>query len=165
MARLIEKAIQLVRPHAETRSVSVQTQIQSEIQSCVDGKRLGSAIFNLILNACQAAARVPCGHREVVIAVSDEVENVFVRVIDNGAGVPIEIRDDLFQPFIRAGKNRGMGLGLAIARRVAQEHGGDVYLELSCPGKTVFVLKVPKRQPSHGSPTIPALRVSSIEAA
>jgi signal transduction histidine kinase len=153
LVRVIDQAVQMARPHADVHSVSVRCLIHSEVFGWVDGSRLGSAIFNLILNACQAAAALP-GHREVLIALHDDQENVFVRVTDNGPGVPGEIREDLFRPFMRAGKHSGKGLGLTIAKHVAQEHGGDVYLEVSHPGKTVFALKLPKRdaQDKHNDP-------------
>jgi signal transduction histidine kinase len=149
LAPVIERAVQMVRPHSEMNSVSVRSQIESDTLGCVDCKRLCSAIFNLLLNACQAA--VPLDHREVVIALHDDQKNVFVRVTDNGPGVPDEIRKDLFRPFMQAGRKRRIGLGLSIAKYVAQEHGGDAYLELSRPGKTVFVLKLPKSGPEAGS--------------
>ncbi len=146
LARVIEQAVQMAHPHSEMHSVSVRSQIESDALGCVDGNRLCSAIFNLILNACQAAA-APLGHREVIIALHDDKRGTFVRITDNGPGVPCEMQDELFRPFTRAGKNRRVGLGLTIAKCVAQEHGGDVYLELSRPGKTVFVLKLPKSRP------------------
>lgn len=143
LARVIENAVQMVRPHSEMHSVSIHCRIQPKIFGCVDDRRLGSAIFNLILNACQAAeAGAPPGEREVLVALDDGGGDVFVRVTDNGPGVPPEMREDLFRNFMRSGKNREMGLGLAIARCVAQEHGGDAYLELSRPGETTFTLKL-----------------------
>jgi signal transduction histidine kinase len=144
LAPLVEKAVRMIRPHADAYAVSIRCQIQTRAHGCVDEQRLGSAIFNLILNACQAAAAgALLGHREVVIALDNAGGNVFVRITDNGPGVPAEMRDNLFRHFMWTGKNRETGLGLAIAKCAAQEHGGDVYLELSHPGKTVFILKLP----------------------
>jgi signal transduction histidine kinase len=145
LGRVIERAIEMTHPHSNVRSVSILRQIQSEVCGCVDGERLSSALFNLLLNACQVAAGgAPSCRREVVIALYEDRNDVFVRVTDNGPGVPREIQEALFRPFMLAGEHRGTGLGLSIARCVAQEHGGDVYLEQSRPGKTVFVLKLPK---------------------
>ena len=142
LARVIEQAVHMARPHLDMHSVSFLSQIQSDAFGWVDDKRLCSAIFNLILNACQAAS--PLGSGKVVIGLHDAPDGIFVDVMDNGPGVPCEIRADLFRPFVHAGTNRRIGLGLTIAKCVAQEHGGDVYLELSHPGKTIFVLKLPK---------------------
>ncbi len=67
-----------------------------------------------------------------------------LRIADNGAGVPEGIRATLFQPFVSEGKPSGMGLGLALAQKIAQEHNGSVKLEESRPGRTVFVLSLPR---------------------
>lgn len=150
LTAVIEKTIQMVLPHADLYSVAIRSQLQSKIHGCVDEQRIGSAVFNLILNACQAAAsRVPPGDREVIVALHDDGKDVFLRVTDNGPGVPPEMQNNLFRHFMWTGKNREMGLGLAIAKCVGQEHGGDVYLEMSSPGRTVFVLKIPKEH-RHG---------------
>jgi nitrogen-specific signal transduction histidine kinase len=65
-------------------------------------------------------------------------------VVDNGPGVSEEIRVTLFEPFVSKGKLGGVGLGLTLADRIAQEHGGSVELESSEPGRTVFCLSLAK---------------------
>ena len=65
-----------------------------------------------------------------------------VNVIDNGAGVPERIRESLFEPFVSEGKQKGTGLGLTLAHRIASEHGGEVILVSSRPGETIFQIKV-----------------------
>jgi len=65
-----------------------------------------------------------------------------VSVIDNGAGVPENIRGSLFEPFVSEGKHKGTGLGLTLANCIAVEHGGEVVLLSSSPGETIFQMKV-----------------------
>jgi nitrogen-specific signal transduction histidine kinase len=60
-------------------------------------------------------------------------------------GVAESIRETLFQPFVSAGKENGVGLGLTLAQHVAQEHGGEVRLEKSVPGETVFSILLYKQ--------------------
>ena len=67
--------------------------------------------------------------------------------MDNGGGVAKAIRDNLFEPFVSEGKEGGVGLGLTLAHRVAEEHGGSVILVSSIPGETVFLLTFEKRPP------------------
>ncbi len=67
-----------------------------------------------------------------------------IRVEDNGQGVPASIRDTMFEPFVSSGKHNGTGLGLTLAHRIAQEHGGSVVLEQSIAGKTVFAMHLAK---------------------
>jgi signal transduction histidine kinase len=111
----------------------------------IDAINLESAIFNLLLNACQAAShstRVP----EVEAHLTEVDERIYVTILDNGPGIPACVRKTLFEPFVTAGKPNGTGLGLTLARRVAEEHGGSVRLEESNPQGTVFTLSLTKKR-------------------
>ena len=142
-AFVLEKAVAAARSHPDGRNVSISV---GKGPSC--GKRLSmqgilqeSAIYNLLLNACQAAAHsthVP----EVKVRVTEVDEQVYVTISDNGPGVPAGVRTTLFDPFVTAGKPNGTGLGLTLARRIAEEHGGNVRLDESNRGKTVFTLSL-----------------------
>lgn len=75
-------------------------------------------------------------------------ESVVVTVEDNGPGIPLESREEVFKPFFRLDDSRnpnhaGAGLGLAIARDVARGHGGDILLDESCSGGLRAVLRLP----------------------
>jgi signal transduction histidine kinase len=141
---IVEKAIQMVRSRPDTKCVHLTSEIRTRVEGNVDGDRLCSAIFNLVLNACQAAS-VAAEDQTVVVELCHEGSDIFVRITDTGPGVPQALRPTLFIPFMRYGDKPGTGLGLAIARCVAEEHGGNVYLERSCPGRTTFVLQFPER--------------------
>ena len=115
------------------------------------------AVYNLLLNASQASrksAYVP----EVALTLSETVDQVQIRVIDNGPGVSETMRKTLFEPFSSEGKESGTGLGLTVAQRVAQDHGGQVVLERSRPGETVFALCMAKSvltmQPPAAQPSL-----------
>jgi signal transduction histidine kinase len=73
-------------------------------------------------------------------------ERIYVTISDNGPGVPAAVRRTLFDAFVTAGKPNGTGLGLTLARRVAEEHGGSVCLEESNPEGTVFTLSLTKNR-------------------
>ena len=97
----------------------------------------------MLLNACQAATRstrVP----EVKVHLTEVDEWIYVTILDNGPGIPASVRRTLFDPFVTAGKPNGTGLGLALARRIAEEHGGSVCLVKSNPEGTVFTLSLKK---------------------
>jgi signal transduction histidine kinase len=140
---IVERAIQMVHAHPEARQVEIFCLDLPPIEACVDGLRLCSAIFNLLLNACQSANAV--GEVNTVnVVLNQNKQYIFIRVLDRGPGVPPAIRETLFQPFVKTEGGKGSGFGLTIARCVAREHGGDVYLETSRPGKTAFVLRLSK---------------------
>jgi signal transduction histidine kinase len=143
LAPIVEKAIQMVRSHPDAQCVHLASEIQTRLECNIDENRLCSAIFNLVLNACQAAS-VTAENQRVVVQLCNEGSDIFVRITDTGPGIPQAVRPTLFIPFMRYGDKPGTGLGLAIARCVAKEHGGNVYLKRSSPGRTTFVLQLPK---------------------
>jgi nitrogen-specific signal transduction histidine kinase len=103
----------------------------------LDEKQIERAIYNLLLNACQSVRSAAVAPQ---VTATLEVAGKFIvlEVVDNGEGVPDSIRNSLFQPFVSEGKQKGSGLGLTLARCIAIEHGGDVKLIISRPGKTIF---------------------------
>jgi K+-sensing histidine kinase KdpD len=139
---IVERATRMVRSHPVTELVNITSEDLPFIEGHVDGKWLCSAIFNLLLNACQAVRLAP-KPREVGIALQQDLTHVAIRVTDSGPGVPRSMQKSLFQPFLSADHRVGLGLGLTIAECVAREHGGEVYLEESRPGRTSFVLRLP----------------------
>ncbi|WP_107913475.1 ATP-binding protein [Luteibacter sp. OK325] len=110
-----------------------------------DTDRLLQVLLNLTRNASEAGAtaitlrtRVEHGARlgERTVRAALRVD-----VIDDGPGVADELRDSLFQPLV-SGRADGTGLGLALSREIALEHGGDLRFT-SRPGETVFSLYLP----------------------
>ncbi len=114
-----------------------------------DTDRLLQVLLNLTRNAGEAGAetitlrtRVEHGARlgERTVRAALRVD-----VIDDGRGVPDDLRDSLFQPLV-SGRPDGTGLGLALSREIALEHGGDLRYT-SRPGETVFSLYLPMERP------------------
>lgn len=143
LALITERAITLVRAHPDAQGVSIAWDPLPQIEAWLDVRKIERAIYNLLLNACQAAKHGR-GMPAVHLALTEAEDWINVKVQDNGPGVPESIRVTLFQPFVSEGKQGGSGLGLTIANRVAEEHGGGVTLEESRPGRTVFTLSLSK---------------------
>jgi len=147
-----EKAVAAVRFHPDGRNVSITVDGLPPAEANIDAMNLQSAIYNLLLNACQAATHsteVP----EVKVCLAEVDERIYVTILDNGPGIPASVRRTLFDPFVTAGKPNGTGLGLTLARRIAEDHGGGVHLVESNPGKTVFTLSLPRnRSLASGDP-------------
>jgi signal transduction histidine kinase len=140
---VVEKAVAAVKFHPDGQNVSITVGKFSSAEADINARNLESAIYNLLLNACQAAARstrVP----EVEIHLTEVDERIYVTILDNGPGVPTSVRRTLFDPFVTAGKPNGTGLGLTLARRIAEEHGGSVRLEESNRERTIFTLSLTK---------------------
>jgi signal transduction histidine kinase len=142
---VVEKAVAAVKFHPDGRNVSITAGKFPPAEADIDARNLESAIYNLLLNACQAATRsthVP----EVKVHLAEADERIYVTILDNGPGIPASVRRTLFEPFVTAGKPTGTGLGLTLARRIAEEHGGGVCLEESNRERTVFTLSLTKNR-------------------
>jgi signal transduction histidine kinase len=149
IAPLVERAMALVRAHPDAERVCLQAVCEDATATAafVDSKQMERAIYNMLLNACQAASR-SAGVPTVTAAIATSAQILTIRITDDGAGVSDAIRDSLFEPFVSAGKQNGTGLGLTLAQCVAEEHGGSVQLVSSRPGETVFLLSI-ARGPLH----------------
>jgi signal transduction histidine kinase len=139
---VVEKAVAAVKFHPDGRNVLITVGQLPPVEADIDAKNLESAIYNLLLNACQAAS-CSAGVPEVQIHLAEH-ERICVTILDNGPGIPASVRGTLFDPFVTAGKPNGTGLGLTLARRIAEEHGGSVCLEESKREWTVFTLNLTK---------------------
>jgi signal transduction histidine kinase len=143
MSSLLERAMALVRIHPDADNITLTARFDdpADTVALLDEKQIERAIYNLLLNACQSvrnAAVAP--HVTATLQVVGKF--IVLEVVDNGEGVPENIRNSLFQPFVSEGKQKGSGLGLTLAHCIAIEHGGDVILVSSRPGETIFRMSV-----------------------
>ena len=89
-------------PDAQRVTVLLENKV-ADTTAVVDTKQVERAIYNLVLSACQSA-RESTGRREVKVSFSADSKTVSVTIVDSGPGVPEEIRDSLFDPFVSQGK-------------------------------------------------------------
>jgi signal transduction histidine kinase len=134
VARLVDPACQ----HARVSLREVQRDAEGELEVFADRSSLRAAILNLALNAIEAAGQ------EGTVSLEAYLRNgeVSIEVIDNGPGPPAELADVLYEPFVTS-KLEGVGLGLALARQFALDHGGR--LSWTRAGEaTRFILTLPQ---------------------
>ena len=142
---VVEKAVAAVKLHPDGRNVSITVSELPPAESDIDARSLESAIYNLLLNACQAAKRSTHAP-EVQVLLTEVDDRIYVTILDNGPGIPDSVRTTLFDAFVTAGKPNGTGLGLTLARRIAEEHGGSVWLEEWNRERTAFTLSLRKNK-------------------
>ena len=153
MSSLLERAMALVRIHPDADNITLTGKVSdpADTVALLDEKQIERAIYNLLLNACQSVRNVTVAPH---VTATLEVVGKFIvlEVMDNGEGVPENIRTSLFQPFVSEGKQKGSGLGLTLAHCIAVEHGGEVVLVSSRPGETIFRMSVVHGVPREDAP-------------
>jgi len=137
----LRRAVDAVRARPEMRNLEISISMTGDMDGVFDPKKIERAFFNLVLNACEAAAPSQ-GRVKIEIRSSDELFEV--RVGDNGAGIPAPILNTLFDPFISSGKPNGTGLGLAIVNKIVHDHGGMVTVEKTSETGTTFLVSLPR---------------------
>ena len=141
LTRLVRDLQTRAEPLCSELGVTLRLDESAEDDAELDPDLVGQALLTLVLNAAQSS---PGGQVEVRVD-SDEHRARF-EIADDGPGVPDDIRDSLFEPFVTK-KTDGTGLGLPMARRIAEAHGGTVELAESGglgDNGCCFVLTIPR---------------------
>ena len=129
--------------------VRLETDIDLADQVAADPDQLHRIVVNLLRNAREAIEQQE-GRSEpgrVAVTLSQAEGATLIRFSDNGPGVAKRIQDRMFQPFAGSSRPGGAGLGLAIARELAQGHGGDLTLAQTSDQGSVFELRLPGTPP------------------
>lgn len=139
---VLTECVDLVRPRADERGVAVLTDLDDMPPIPADPSGLQQAFMNLLTNAVEAVE-----DRSGAVTVSSEYDtmerSVRVRVADNGSGIDEESIESIWTPFYSSKGQAGTGLGLAVTRKIIDEHHGRIEVE-SEPGQgTAFILHIP----------------------
>jgi signal transduction histidine kinase len=147
LVRSLDNTVAVLRSKARAKSVTVAVEVQPDLPR-VRGfaGELNQIWANLIDNALDA---VPESGR-IDVRANRENRSVVVRVVDNGKGIPAEIRDRIFDPFFTTKPiGYGTGLGLDIVRRLVRHNDGEIAVE-SQPGHTEFRVALPAAETMRG---------------
>src|SRR5579859_2888647 len=144
----IRRAIQSVQAKTEFRHIAITTWHEGRCEGWFDPVKLERVFHNLVMNACEA---VPPETGMIEIRIRQIPEGIEVKIADNGPGIPQPIVETIFAPFISYGKENGTGLGLAVARKMVQDHGGSICVERTGREGTVFKLTLPIGHPLEPS--------------
>lgn len=148
LAPMFEEVFADLAPLAEKRGITLEYD--------GDGTIIGSdtLIYRMLFNLTGNAIRYNRPNESVRVCVSERNGQIFIRVRDNGNGIPEQYRESVFQPFFRVDKSRsreygGVGLGLSLVREIALLHGGRVLAEESTENGTVMLVILPKSKTSE----------------
>lgn len=143
MGALVRDVCDLMRASAERRRVKLEAQVPEVLPPApVDANAVHQILLNLLANAVEAAPD-RTGHVRVTARVDERAGVFAVSVEDDGPGVPASQRATLFAPFSSSKGQRGTGLGLAVALRLAQQHGGTVEHQDVQPRGTRMTVTLP----------------------
>ena len=133
-----------VRSNLQRAGITLNVSADCPGTARFDPDRMHRVLVNIISNAQDALT----DGGSIDLTVAKNGGELVFSVHDNGPGIPSEIRDTLFQPFVSAGKKTGSGLGLAIARQIVEQHGGRITVK-SPPGDgATFVVTIPVDAPA-----------------
>jgi signal transduction histidine kinase len=147
LAPVLEEVAGLFRPLFEERHIKLELRLEPECRARFDRLRIEQVLTNLITNALRytdpggvielAARELPGGLAEIAVS-------------DGGPGVPPEHRERIFEPYVRVGEESGaggLGLGLAISKRIVEAHGGTIGVVERPGGGSRFAFTLPVAEP------------------
>ena len=111
---------------------------EGEAIARIDAEQLQLVFTNVLMNAAQAMG----GTGQIAITISRKDNNLIVGIADRGPGMAVDVREKVFEPFFTT-KHRGTGLGLPIAKRIVEAHGGTIELAAPDGGGSVVSIALP----------------------
>lgn len=147
VADILQKTYKRFKPLARQRGLELTVEAPENLRASVDREGLTKIISNMLTNAIKYADTY------IRVKLSAEDEELLITVCNDGAVVPVEMREEIFKPFIqyKAGALQavsGTGIGLALARSLAELHGGTLYMGDSMEDNC-FVMTLPvEHEPS-----------------
>jgi PAS domain S-box-containing protein len=150
---LVERSLLMLDPLAAQKNIRLARKFDASPPAVLaDPDLLARAISNLVSNAIKYS---PAGS-EVTVSVRSEQAGVAIDVADQGPGIPAGDLDRIFEKFYRVPRvedadTPGTGLGLALVREVAELHGGAVSVASPAGAGSIFTLRIPKMEESHGT--------------
>lgn len=148
---LIEDVIAVTAVAADDKQITLDVDCPDTVRLVADGGKLDNVVINLVTNA------IKYSHREgrVLVSLVDHGDHVHLAVSDEGVGIPAEEQGRIFEPFATASSptagESSTGLGLAIAKHIAEEHQGSLAVESAEGQGATFTLTLPRGLPSDAT--------------
>jgi signal transduction histidine kinase len=136
---LIENLSRMFVQKAEKHNIKLVIDCESGITLKIDKYRMIRTLSNIITNAIEAVG----DGGKITISTQKKIFDLLIKIEDNGPGIPEDIKNLIFEPFITHGKKEGTGLGLSIVKKIIEAHGGNITFK-SAPGSgTTFYISLP----------------------
>lgn len=143
----LKNVYDLIRLRAAKRNIEITFDFHPETPHIMcDPEAIHRATLNLMTNALDAVAK-ETGRVKLEVFPIPQDEHVAICVVDNGPGIPDDLRDAIFDAFLSTKNTKGTGLGLAVTKKVVEEHHGTVHVE-SGPDGSTFLMRIPIKKPA-----------------
>lgn len=144
LATIVNEVIELLEGRAKDLNVTIDKKFDAQLKPMqTDPEGLHKALLNIVSNALDALQETP--DARVTLSTVLETNGRWAQIVvqDNGPGIPADIQLNIFKPFVSTKGSKGTGLGLAVARKILREHGGDVILQSELGHGAKFILRIP----------------------
>ena len=143
LAEAVDDSIGFIEGAAKSRGVRIVREIPGRRPELLaDQVMIEQVLLNLMRNGIEAMAEAPADRRRLTVKLSQRENQMEIRVIDHGPGIPPEIEEKLFTPLFST-KADGMGMGLNICRSIIEFHHGRLWVESNPEGGSIFVMTLP----------------------
>jgi len=138
IAELAQQSVAMLQMQAEKKHIELVCETSDYAMALCDPEQITQVLLNLLLNAIQVLA----DGSNILLTVSNSLDHVLIVVADNGPGIPIAQRSQVFEPFFTK-RTGGIGLGLAVVRQIVLAHQGKISVHQSTLGGAEFRLLLP----------------------
>ncbi len=141
---LVREGLALTAAAVRQGGVTLRLRLDPDVPDVrVATVQIHQVLVNLVRNAVEALAGMPEARRRLEVTTARRADGrVEVTVMDTGPGIPVRLRDALFEPFVSGG-GEGMGLGLSVSRSIIRHHGGELRFEDRPGGGCLFSFDLP----------------------
>ena len=141
--KLIEECLELVAAGANEKGVMAISECEKDMPPVpLDPDGMHQVLLNLLSNALDAV-EAKSGLIRVVAKYLEQSNELLIEVVDNGIGIPPSMMKHMFELFHSTKGNRGTGLGLAVARKIVEEHEGSISVKSKQGEGTTFTVRIP----------------------
>lgn len=140
---VVGELLNLVESELVVRQTTIDAYVASDCPRVLaDRTQLLQVLLNLVINACDAMEQCPRPERKIIFRAQKTDGGVRLSVEDNGKGVPDELLESLFTPFVTT-KTQGLGMGLAVSSSIVESHGGRLRVANQASGGAIFSFDLP----------------------
>ena len=142
VSELITKVLDIVTPELRSKNIQIQLRVDNDLRMKVNSAEIEQVILNLLNNAGQSLANSGTLQRRITIEAIKVGRSIRLSITDNGTGVPIEFKPQLFE-LLSTTKQTGMGLGLWLCKHIVTRYGGSIHYEDAIGGGARFIVELP----------------------